>query len=194
MGRRAIGSIYVAAGAMYLSITLDRRRHFPLSTCRSKEEAEVRRHVIADVANQLKRAGKLRMAEAICRQLATTDSANLAGILQLVDGIVRGTEQPAAPRPLGLRAPSATMTVREFGNLWTSNELSKRHTGRVREIGQEENTRRLKNHIYPSSLMVERSVTYRSTSSPWTWPTTFLGSQACRVALYVTSPNACCGS
>jgi len=41
------------------------------------------------------------------------------------------------------------MTVREFGNLWTSNELSKRHTGRVREIGQDENARRLKKHVYP---------------------------------------------
>jgi len=53
MGRRAIGSIYVAAGAIYLSITLDRRRHFPLSTCRSMEEAQIRRHVIVDVANKL---------------------------------------------------------------------------------------------------------------------------------------------
>lgn len=44
---------------------------------------------------------------------------------------------------------SETTTVRQFGAVWTSNELARRHPGRVDEIDQDENTRRLTKHVYP---------------------------------------------
>jgi integrase len=44
------------------------------------------------------------------------------------------------------------MTLRQFGELWTSNDLARRHPGRVREIDHDENARRLKNHVYPVKL------------------------------------------
>ena len=149
MSRRTTGSVYVAGGAFYLSITLDRRRHFPLTTCPSIEEAEVRRSVVADIAQKLKRAGKVGLAEPICRQAAAADATTLAGILRLVDGVVKGTERALPPQTTSNPVPSSKMTVREFGEIWTANELAQRHPGRVLEIDQTENTRRMKKHVYP---------------------------------------------
>ncbi len=109
--------------------------------------------MIASIGQKLKRAGKMNMADAICRHAASMDQANLPGILQLVDGIVGGTEQLAPTRPTETTKLSSTMTVREFGNLWTSNELANRHPGRVQSIDHEENARRLAKHVY--SVMFE---------------------------------------
>ncbi len=91
--------------ALAVNHTLDRRRHFSLPTCSSVEEAEVRRHIIAEIGGKLKGIGKIDLAIATCRQAAAADGAKLADIASLVDGLVRGTERVA------LRSPRAPIHV-----------------------------------------------------------------------------------
>jgi integrase len=149
VGRKASGSAYESDGSFYVAVSLQRRTHFILPTCRSKQEAEVRRHVLAEIASKLKRVGRLDAAETLCRQAAAADGADLSDVLRLVDGFVRGHEHLAQPTATPTSAATSTLTVRAFGELWTSNELARRHPGRVREIDHEENIRKLEKHVYP---------------------------------------------
>lgn len=148
MARKLTGSIYPSRGSWYLKITLSTgRRTFKLETCRSKKDAEIRRSVIVEVVSDLREDGKEVLAERFCQQAAAAADAELGDLIQLVKGVLAGTEVAVTPR--SKRTPTKTTTIREFGDLWTSNELARRYRGRVRAIDHKDNIGRLKRHVYP---------------------------------------------
>lgn len=149
MARKATGSVYFSKGSWFVSLSLEKRTAFRLTTCKTKEEANVRRAVMADFVQRLKLAGKLGIADSICRRAAKGDDLTLAKIAQLVDGLVQGTEH-VAPVPKIDPKPSSSMTFRELGELWTSNTLATtpKYRTRVKLIGHADNIRRLEKYVY----------------------------------------------
>ena len=152
MGRKARGTVYESSGSIYLAITLDKRRHFRLEACSSKQEAELRQDLIVNVAQRLKKAGRVDTAIRFCEQASTSNEVTLAKLIQLMEGLLGGSEElesrPAAPS----KRPMASMTVSAFGELWTSNELAKRYRGRVRRIDHKDNKSRLDRYVYPVAV------------------------------------------
>lgn len=99
------------------------------------------------------RPARLRWPSPLCRQAAEASDALLPGILKLVDGLILGTERAVAPVVTHAEALSVSnpklLTFKDFGLLWTSNELARRCRGRIREIDHTENIMRLEKHVYP---------------------------------------------
>lgn len=152
MARRSTGSLYESRGAWFLALTIAGKRvHFRLRTCRNRIAAELRQHVVVSMAEQLRATGNATSIEPICRQAAEADDDVLPSILKLVGGLVAGTERMAPPpAATSWREESnPTMALREFGDLWTTNQLARQYRGRVREIDHTENARRLTKHVYP---------------------------------------------
>jgi integrase len=91
------------------------------------------------------------MIDPICRQIAQVDDARLPSVIRLAEGLLEGSERkaPTVPGAPWSRSAGAELTLREFGELWTSNELSRRYRRRVKEIEHAENIRRLERHVYP---------------------------------------------
>lgn len=147
MGRRATGNLYRSRGAWFVSLSLRKRIHFRLESCRTETEAELRRQVLAGIAAKLKRAKKLDTAEVICRRAAEADDATVVEIVKLVDGLASGSERAVVPS-LPTRLSSSTLTFKEFGERWTSNELAGRFRRRVKVIDHSENIRKLMKHVY----------------------------------------------
>jgi integrase len=151
LSRRLTGSVYVSRGAWFLALSLGKRVHFRLSTCQTRPQAELRQRVICGLVDQLRSSGNDASILAVCHQAAEVDDALLPAIVQLVAGLATGAEKLAPVQPSRSVVEGAThsMTLREFGNLWTTNELARQYRGRVREIDQSENARRLAKHVYP---------------------------------------------
>jgi integrase len=152
VSRRSTGSLYESRGAWLLALTIAAKRvHLRLRTCRNRTEAELRQHVVVSLAERLRATGHDGSVGPICRQAAEADDDLLPSIVELVGGLASGTERVAPPRaPISWRENSSSlMVLRDFGELWTSNQLARQYRGRVREIDHEENARRLGKHVYP---------------------------------------------
>ncbi len=114
------------------------RRTFPLTSCRSPEEAQVRANVVAKLAQRLRRAGVLETPDAIklLEMAAATAPALLQGVLQ-VAGELAGGELIGA-------APTSVLTFGEIAKDWTDGNLHKRFPDHVRAVrGSEMNASRL---------------------------------------------------
>ena len=150
MPRRATGSVYYSDGSWYLALTLDKRRHFRLSTCKEENDAKLRQALIVDKAIKLKQAGKTEQAIRFCMKAACCDDETLVKQCKLMDGVIGGNEHVALPVPRAHRALSPTITLREFcEKFWTNNELARRYRKRVREIDHSVNIGRLEKYVYP---------------------------------------------
>ncbi len=122
-----------------------------LAACRSRNQAERRQQVIVALVEQLRAAHREALILPVCRQAAAADDHVLPSIQTLVMGLVLGSEQ-VAPGPVGqtvIEAGKPTITLREFGSNWTSNQLAAQYRGRIRAIDHRENVRRLEKHVYP---------------------------------------------
>lgn len=148
MARRATGSLYFSKGSWFLALSLEKRRALRLVTCKTRDEAEFRQAVIADMADKLKAAGKLAAADSVCRRAAKADDTTLADIARLVNGLVSGSEHVAPVVRLVPTAPSSSTTFRKFAELWTSNALADQYRRRVKRIDHADNIRRLEKHVY----------------------------------------------
>jgi len=160
MARPAKGHVYFSHGAWFVSFVLmGKKEHFRLTQCQSQMLAEERRDVMLEILNKLRQATKEHLSDAFLRQASEADARRLSSVMVLLEGLLAGTESEAPP-PLAERlarnsagalagAPITTMTVREFADLWISNELARRYRRRVKEIDHTENARRLKNHVLP---------------------------------------------
>lgn len=151
MSRRPTGSVYAnSAGAVYLNVTLDKRRSFRLAHCGSKEAGKLIAPVIVETARKLQSAGQVDMAVRFCEQAGLAPVAEVPKLVELMDRLLDGKEKIAAP----VAAPEPTkvtssMTVKEFADLWTSGALARRHRGHVRDIDQSDNESRFRNHVFP---------------------------------------------
>lgn len=153
MARRVTGSLYQSRGVWFLAVTIGKREHIRLGTCNTEAEAELRRHVIVELANRLRSAGRVEIAVAACRQAGEARDDTLPSVIKLVDGLLAGTERladaPRVPAAVLSAGSSAAMSFREFADIWTTNELARRFRGRVKEIDHAENIRKLTKHVYP---------------------------------------------
>lgn len=160
MARPTKGHIYFSHGAWYVSFVLaGKKEHFRLTQCQSRAQAEERRDVLLMILNKLREAGREHLAEPFLRQAGEADANRLSSVMVLLQGLLDGTESEAPPPPAERLVRNSTgsmpnakvtpMTVREFAELWTSNELAHRYRRRVKEIDHTENARRLKNHVLP---------------------------------------------
>ena len=160
MARPTKGHVYFSHGAWFASfIAAGKKEHFRLTHGQSRTQAEERRDVMLEILTKLRQAGKEHLAVAFLRQAGEADARGLSNVMVLLGGLLDGTESEAPPPPAVrlirdaaaalTAAPSTMMTVREFADLWISNELARRYRRRVKEIDHTENARRLKNHVLP---------------------------------------------
>ncbi len=147
MPRRATGSLYFKGTSWFLVLSLGKRTTFRLATCKTEADAELRRTVIVGLIDRLKAANQTGASEAICRRAAEAQDSTLANIVQLVDGLVGGTEH-VAPVPKVVPVTASSVTFREFGKLLTSNTLAVRYRNRIKRIDHADDIRRLEKHVY----------------------------------------------
>ena len=147
MSRAASGSTYFSHGQWWAAFSIPRKRHFRLSTCFTKEEAEARAAVMANVLRQLRSVGQGQLVEHVLRDLGEADGQKLSAALMIVDGLVDGREEVVAS-PIENPLPT-NPTFRQFGELWTSGELHRLFPGHVKDIDHSDNTPRLEKHAYP---------------------------------------------
>jgi integrase len=147
MPRAASGSIYCSHGSWWVSFSIPRKRHFRLQHCSTKEEAEKRRKIMAEVVVRLRGAGHGQLVAAVVRDLGDADEDGLKTALMIVDGLVGGREQVVA-LPLENPLPPHP-TFKQFGEMWTGGDLHKLFPGHVKDLDHSENSPRLARHVYP---------------------------------------------
>lgn len=128
MGRQVTGSLYQSRGTWFLALTLGKRVHIRLATCKTETQAQLRRQLVVSIAQRLRAAGNVDLAVAACRQAGEATDELLPGIVTLTDGLIGGTERVAevTPAPAGMISvgESEIPTFKKFGDLWTSSSPS----------------------------------------------------------------------
>jgi integrase len=126
-----------------VTISGKRRESFPLTSCRTREEATERMQLLAELAQRFRKAGVTETPDA--RKLLETAAGCsphlLAGVRQVAGELVGG-------ELVDLSAPDVP-TFEDFGKEWTGGKLAKRFPDQVREIIQDMNELRLEKSIYP---------------------------------------------
>lgn len=128
----------------FARLTLDERIHVRLATCRTMEEAEARKEIMADLAKQLRAAGHGGdLGEKLLKRAGeAADGKPLEAVREAVRRLVAGT----------YTGPPTLKTASTFGdvaNLWTSGELARRFPDHVKiKRTAESDVHRLK-HILP---------------------------------------------
>lgn len=113
------------------------RKAFPLRTGLTREQAEARRLVLAEIKESLTQAGvALDLMERYLTQAADATDATLQLVLQVVGEQCEGK---LVERPKGSRGP----TFREVAKRWTSGDLHERFPDHVREKDSERDAQRL---------------------------------------------------
>lgn len=153
MARKATGSVYKSNGKWYVAVSVGTKKaHFVMDWAKDDGEANLRRAVVAQLVSDLRKAGLDHMVRTIGERAAQADAVAVLDIVNLVNGLTNGTEQPL-PKPLAgvLAAPTGLepWTVQMLGEHWTSNRLAEESGGEVKPIGQAENRRKLEKHVYP---------------------------------------------
>lgn len=155
MSRKPTGSTYESDGKWYVAISVrEKKKHFVMPWAECKNDADLRRVVVAEIAMDLRRSKLDHMIDTVCKQAAQADEATVLNIIKLVKGLVDGTETPVAlPNPVVpsvlVAQGTTTWTVRKLGEYWTSNRLAEESGGEVKPIDQSENKRKLEKHVYP---------------------------------------------
>lgn len=147
MPRVASGTVYFARGQWWAAFSLPMKRHFALTHCSTKEYAEERRKVMADILQRLRAAGQGQLVETVLRDAADATERKLKTVMMIVDGIVDGREAVVSA-PLDSPLPK-NPTFRQFGELWTDNELHRLFPGHIKNLDHHDNKARLEQHAYP---------------------------------------------
>jgi integrase len=145
MPNPGLGELYETDEGFVARITIDgkRRCSFLLSTCKTREQAEERRKLLADIAAQFRKAKIIETPDArrLLETVASCSPTLLPGVRQvageLVGGLVVSKSVPAAP------------TFGELADEWTSGRLAKRFPDQLRDMDHELNKMRLKRTILP---------------------------------------------
>ena len=143
MPRPRSGSVFQSSGRWFARITLTDSSDRPaiaLPTCQTKSEADTRAAALSEIADQLRKAGRLDIARTYLDATAgATDAKALEQILRNVDLVCLG------------RGPNAKMpTIRELGEAWTRGDLARDYPDHVRvkkSVGHD--ISRLENYVYP---------------------------------------------
>lgn len=149
MKSRGAGSVYPHRGAWYVRVFMGAesqppRPAFALSSCTTEEQAQARGAMVADAARELRKAGRVdQIAHGILERLAAADNdKRLDAVRDAVAAVVRGEVRAKAPAPM--------ITIREFGEQWTSGELHRRRPEHVKlKSSARTDEGRLRKWIYP---------------------------------------------
>ena len=143
MPRPRSGSVFQSSGRWFARITLTDSSDRPaiaLPTCQTKSEADARATALSEIADKLRKAGRLDIARTYLDAAASAvDTKALEQVLRNVDLVCLG------------RAPNAKLpTIRELGEAWTRGDLARDYPDHVRvkrSVGHD--VGRLENYVYP---------------------------------------------
>ncbi len=143
MPRPRSGTVFQSSGRWFARITLadsSDRPAIALPTCQTKSEADARGAALSEVADKLRKAGRLDVARTYLDAAASApDAKALEQVLRNVDLVCQG------------RGPDAKMpTIRELGESWTRGDLARDYPDHVRvkkSVGHD--ISRLENYVYP---------------------------------------------
>ncbi len=129
MTRAATGELRSTPDGLAVRVTLKGRRRetFLLSGCRTREEAEERRGVLAGLARRFRAVGIVESTDAIrtLEAIAASSGPTLKGWLQVAEELA-GNELVDVPKP-------GVMTFKEVCDAWTSGDLAEQYPGIVQE-------------------------------------------------------------
>jgi integrase len=135
---------YSSHGRLYLSLSLEGRRasltlHPSCATDRGR--ADARDQVVRQLVAKLTDAGQEKFAPKIARLAAAASDGELAEIRAYVETVLCA----------GLRRlRSEVLTVRQFGERWTSGELARQYPDHLRaKDSADTDRRRLEKYVYP---------------------------------------------
>ena len=120
------------------------RKSVYLPTCSSWEEAEARAQVIFEIVERLRAAGQTEFLEKIVEQAGAAPANKLPALLNVVAGIVSGSEKRPSP------ALADAITFQAFAEQWTKGELNAMHPDHIAEKRTSRFDKyRLERHVYP---------------------------------------------
>ena len=144
MPRKPTGNVFQSRGAWYARVTLgaDARPAIALATCTDEEQATERGALLARLAADLRRAGRLDVAKDLLERAGARDGKALAAVVDAVRVVCAG-EDVAAPA-------GAATTFEEFANSWTDGTLHRLHPDHVpAKSSADDDARRLSKHVFP---------------------------------------------
>ncbi len=122
------------------------RKSAPLPTCTSWEEAEARSAVIFQIVERLRAAGQTDLLEKIIEQAAAAAADKLPALMNVVSGIIAGSEHRGARAP----ALADAISFQTFAEQWTNGELNALHPDHIAEKRTSRFDKyRLERHVYP---------------------------------------------
>ncbi|XYH94708.1 hypothetical protein ACMHYB_43845 [Sorangium sp. So ce1128] len=153
MPRRPTGSLFRnAADRLYVRVLVgdNDRESFPLDPKLTEPQAEQRKELVADLAARL-RASRNVTRDAIVALLeraAVREGRALRDVIEAVEVVCRGGAQ-AKVVPGGGSVPKQ-VALQQFGELWTSGELTRMYPDHVKpKRSVEQDVYRLDRHVYP---------------------------------------------
>ncbi|XXT16493.1 tyrosine-type recombinase/integrase [Sorangium sp. So ce429] len=153
MPRRPTGSLFRnAADRLYVRVLIgdNDRESFPLDPRLTEPQAEQRKELVADLAARL-RASRNVTRDAIVALLeraAVREGRALRDVIEAIEVVCRGGAQ-AKVVPGGGSVPKQ-VTLQQFGELWTSGELTRMYPDHVKpKRSVEQDVYRLDRHVYP---------------------------------------------
>ena len=148
MARLVKGTVLERAGRFYVQIKFGKgnRPALPLATCTTREEADTRVVVLAELVRRLRSAGYETHVERTANEAAAATLERLASILRVVESLIAGKETPA-DSPF---KTSRKTTIRELGEAWTGGELHRAFPDHVPvKTTADDDKWRLEKHVYP---------------------------------------------
>src|SRR5580704_3137762 len=145
MPRVATGNTYQKGDHWYARLTLDAttRPKIPLSTCATKEAADARGTLLADMAKNLRGANvPVDVARTfLLRAGDVAEGTDLDKVRRTIEAVCNKDAGPKASKPV---------TFRDVGELWTSGELAKRYPDHVKvKVNAADDRQLLDRHVYP---------------------------------------------
>jgi len=128
MPNPSTGTLYWSDQGPVARITIGKgkRESYPLPTCKTEPEAETRKALLANMANQFRKAGIIETPDAreLLKQAAACPAGMLASVKQVAGELLGGEliDRDAPPCP----------TFREVRKQWTSGELHKLYPDHVK--------------------------------------------------------------
>ena len=144
MSRRRTGSARLKGTTWFARVTVDKgvRRELKLSTCAATDEAKARERasLLADLAGRLRDAGQSEYSLPLLARAAARDGKTL-------DDVIEASHRLCARGTAKLRVG---VTVRQFGEQWTSGKLHERWPDHVKlKKSAQDDKERLESYVYP---------------------------------------------
>jgi len=122
------------------------RRACRLSPSLSREEADARATLVADLVGRLRKAGREGAVESVARRAAAVPAESIERILANRQEWIRGNEHADGDAFIATKK----LTFRELGEAWTSGALSRTYPGHVPiKATATDDAWRLEKHVYP---------------------------------------------